>query len=246
MNIKNNTVLITGGGSGIGFETARLLSAHGNRVIIVGRNPEKLKRAASQLADVVPLTCDITIEEEVNELVNQIKRHHKDLNVLMNNAGKAYAYNAVAEQAHAFEKATEEMNTNFLAPIRLTELVLPLLKERKEAAIINVSSIVSFAPGMAVPTYSATKAALHSYSQTLRLSLINTGIRVFEVLPPLVDTEFARTLTGHKIAPAVVAEEIVKGLLGDQYEIHIGSTASLYKLFLSSPTQALNVINHIT
>ncbi len=246
MNTKNNTVLITGGGSGIGFETTRLLSKNGNKVIIVGRNEQKLHEAAAKLKNVIPVKCDITIEEEVNELVNTIKTHHNNLNIIMNNAGKAYAYSTAADYAHAFEKAQEEMTTNFLAPIRLTELILPLLKQKKEAAIINISSIVSFAPGMIVPTYSASKAALHSYSQTLRLSLKkSTQVKVFEVLPPLVDTEFAKALTGDKIPPSVVAEEILKGLKTDQYEIHIGSTASLYKLFLQSPTEALNAINHI-
>jgi uncharacterized oxidoreductase len=246
MNIKNNTVLITGGGSGIGLETAKLLSRNGNKVIIVGRNEQKLQEAAEKVQNLVPMRCDITNAEEVDDLVNKIRIDHSDLNIVMNNAGKAYAYNPVTDYAGAFEKAREEMTTNFLAPVRLIELTLPLLKQKKEAAIINISSIASFAPGIIVPTYSATKAALHSYSQTLRLSLKkSTAIKVFEVLPPLVDTEFARTLTGEKISPSVVAKEILKGLETDQYEIHIGATASLYKLFLSSPAEALNVINHI-
>jgi len=247
MNIKNNTVLITGGGSGIGLETAKLLSKHGSKVIIVGRNEQKLEEAAGKIQNLVPIRCDITNAVEVDNLVNRIKIYHSDLNIVMNNAGTAYAYNPATDNARAFEKAYEEMTTNFLAPVRLTELTLPLLKQKKEAAIINISSIVSFAPGMIVPTYSATKAALHSYSQTLRLSLKKTTtIKVFEVLPPLVDTEFARSLTGEKISPTVVAEEILKGLETDQYEIHIGATALLYKLFLNAPSEALNIINHIS
>jgi uncharacterized oxidoreductase len=246
MNIKNNTVLITGGGSGIGLETAKLLSKNGNKVIIVGRNEQKLLEAAEGLQNLVPIRCDITIAGEVDKLVDRIRTHHSDLNIVMNNAGKAYVYNPATDHAGAFEKAWEEMTTNFLAPVRLIELTLPLLKQKKEAAIINISSIVSFAPGIALPTYSATKAALHSYSQSLRLSLKKTtSVKVFEVLPPLVDTEFSRILTGEKISPSVVAEEILRGLEADQYEIHVGATASLYKLFLSSPAEALNVINHI-
>ena len=245
MNIKNNTVLITGGGSGIGLETAKLLSKNGNKVIIVGRDEQKLREASEKVQNLVPIRCDITNAEEVDTLVDRIRIYHSDLNIVMNNAGKAYAYNLATENVRAFEKAREEMATNLLAPVRLTELTLPLLKQKKEAAIINISSIVSFAPGIIVPTYSATKAALHSYSQSLRLSLKKSMVKVFEVLPPLVDTEFASTLTGEKISPSVVAEEILKGLETDQYEIHIGATAPLYRLFLSSPGEALNVINHI-
>ena len=246
MQIRNNTVLITGGASGIGFETAKLLSRNGNKVIIVGRNEQKLQEAAENIQNLVTIRCDITDAEDVDNLVDRIRTYHSDLNVVMNNAGKAYSYNPLTEHVQAFEKAREEMATNFLAPVRLIELTLPLLKSKKEAAIINVSSIVSFAPGIIVPTYSATKAALHSYSQTLRLALKkSTTIKVFEVLPPLVDTEFAKALTGEKISPSVVAEEILKGLKTDRYEVHIGATASLYSLFLNSPAEALNVINHI-
>lgn len=247
MNIKNNTVLITGGGSGIGLETAKLLSKNGNKVIIVGRDEQKLREAAEKMQNLIPIRCDITNAEEVVTLVDRIRIFHNDLNIVMNNAGRAYTYNPVTDNAGAFEKAREEMATNFLAPVRLLELTLPLLKQKKEAAIINISSIVSFAPGIIVPTYSATKAALHSYSQTLRLALKkSTAIKVFEVLPPLVDTEFARALTGEKLSPTVVAEEILKAMETDHYEIHIGATASLYRLFLNSPAEALNVINHIS
>lgn len=236
-------MLITGGGSGIGFETARLLSENGNKVIIVGRNEQKLLAAASKLKNTVAIKADITSEKDVTELVDTLKKHHSDLNIVINNAGKAYAYNTAEVDAHAFEKAQDELTTNFLAPIRLTELLLPLLKQKEEAAIVNITSIVSFAPGMRLPTYSATKAALHSYSQTLRLSLKSTSVKVFEVLPPLVDTEFASELTGDKISPKVVAEEILNGLTNDQYEIHVASTATLYKLFLRSPDEAFQALN---
>jgi uncharacterized oxidoreductase len=246
MYTSNNTILITGGGSGIGFATARLFSEKGNKVIIVGRNELKLKQAASRLNNVIAIKCDITNEEEVNKLVNTIKKDYPDLNIVMNNAGKAYLYSTADQDAHAYEKAQDELTTNFLAPVRLTELLLPVLKQQKEAAVINISSIVSFAPGMMLPTYSATKAALHSWSQTLRLSLRGSSVKIFEVMPPLVDTELAEEITGEKLAPSVIAEAIVNGLEAQKYEIQPGQTASLYKLFLHSPVEALHTLNGIS
>ena len=246
MNINNNTVLITGGSSGIGLATARLLSEKGNVVVIVGRNEQKLKSAVAGLQNIIPIKCDITNQDEVLRLVDIISEKYSGLNVLINNAGKAFAYLATDENANAFEKAKEEVATNYLAPVQLVELLLPILKAKEEAAIINISSIVSFAPGIGLPTYSATKAALHSFTQTLRFSLAkSTTVKVFEILPPLVDTEFSKELHGDKIPPSVVADELLIGLENDQYEIHVGATASLYKLFLRSPIDALKVLNRI-
>jgi len=246
MNIENNTVLITGGGSGIGLATARLLSEKGNVVLIVGRNEQKLKNAVAGSQNILPIKCDITNPDEVLGLVDTIKEKYGGLNILINNAGKAFAYLATDENANAFEKAQEEVATNYLAPVRLIELLLPILRTKEEAAIINVSSIVSFAPGIGVPTYSATKAALHSFTQTLRFSLAkSTTVKVFEVLPPLVDTELSKELRGDKIPPSVVADELLNGLENDEYEIHVGATASLYKLYLRSPVEALKVLNRM-
>lgn len=245
MNTKANTVLITGGGSGIGFETAKLFSHLGNRVIIVGRNKTKLSDAASRLQDTIPIACDVTNEEEVVALMDRISNEFPELNILINNAGKAHRYLAAQEDADTFSKAQEEMATNFLAPVRLTEGLLPLLKRQPQAAIVNISSIVSFAPSVFLPTYSATKAALHSFSQTLRLALSQTKVKVFEVLPPLVDTEFARSLTGFKIPPSEVAGAIIEALEENKYEIHIGFTADLYKLYLDSPEKAIKTLNKL-
>ncbi len=245
MKMSNNIVLITGGGSGIGFETARLFSEKGNQVIITGRNWNKLQDAAGRLKNARAIACDITNEQEVDELVRRINQDFGNLNILMNNAGKAYAY-ALSENAGAFDKAHEEMFTNYLSTIRLTEKLLPLLKKNEEAAIINNTSVTAFIPGVAVPTYSASKAALHSYTQSLRQVLQQTSaIKVFEVMAPLVDTAFSKALAGTKIAPAIVAESILEGLGANIYEIHVASTADLYAQYLSSPQQAFRIMNRI-
>jgi len=244
MNITNKTILITGGGSGIGFEIAKLLSKKGNKVIITGRTEAKLQKAVSQLQNVSFITADINSETGVDNLVNRIKNEFGGLDILVNNAGQAYYYKLISEPKIA-AKATHEMQTNYFAAINLTEKFLPILSASAEAAIVNVTSIVAFVPGINLPTYAASKAALHSYTQALRYALAKTtGIKVFELMPPLVNTEFSAEIGGaNGLPPEEVAQGLIKGLETDEYELHIGKTAEIYKLFLHSPQEALNALN---
>ena len=134
------------------------------------------------------------------------------------------------------------MLTNYLSVIRLNEKLLPILKKQAEAAIVNVSSIVAFVPG-SLATYSASKAALHSYTQSLRIALENSSIKVFELMPPLVDTQFSAPIGGNKgISPRLVAEDLLTAFANDNYEIRVGKTEDLYQLFLSSPAKALDYL----
>lgn len=244
MNTSNNTVLITGGGSGIGFETARLFASLGNKVIITGRTKARLEAAAAKLANTTPIVADVTDAGAIDRLVETIQADFPELNILINNAGHAYAY-PLSKNADAYSKASEEFNTNVLSAIRLVEKLWPLLENQPQAAIINISSIVSFVPALRIPTYSASKAALHSYTQALRATLRSSNIRVIEVMPPLVDTEFAKDLSGDKIQPSEVASAILDGLKNDIAEIHVASTARFYTTFLHSPENALNRLNGI-
>jgi uncharacterized oxidoreductase len=242
MKTTNNTVLITGGSAGIGFEIARLLTEKGNHVIITGRNEERLHNAASKLNNVTAITSDVTSEKDVMVLTQRLEAEFPELNIVINNAGSAFLHN-LATETGIFEKAAQEMLTNYLSVISLNEKLLPLLKQQDEASIVNVSSIVAFVPG-ALATYSASKAALHSYSQSLRLALEDTSVKVFELMPPLVNTEFSAPIGGHNgMPPSEVAQELLDAFESDEYEIHVGETAALYKVFLSSPAEALNLLN---
>ncbi len=244
MKTTNNTILITGGSAGIGFETAKLLSAQGNTIIIIGRDQNRLDEAKAKLANVHAFKADVSNAAEVTELVEILKDKFPDLNVVINNAGSAVLYNLADENQDAFANAESEMLTNYLAVIRLNQLLLPLLKAQAESAIVNVSSIVAYVPGITLPTYAASKAALHSYSTTLRLSLENTSVKVFELMPPLVDTQFSSAIGGHNgIQPTAVANDLLKALAEDDFEIRVGDTAKLYELFLNSPSAALDVMN---
>lgn len=243
MNTTNNTVLITGGTAGIGFEIAKLFSTTGNKVIVTGRDKKRLANALAQLTNATGIVNDISKKEDAEALVAKIKKDFPGLNIVVNNAGQAHLYD-LANSENAFEKAQDEMLTNYLSVIRLNENLLPVLKAQNDAAIVNVSSVVALVPGK-IPTYSASKAALHSYTQSLRISLKRSGnIKVFELMPPLVDTEFSAIINGSTgISPVVVAQGLMDAMEKDNYEIHVGKTQYIYDLYLKSPAEALKAMN---
>ena len=163
--------------------------------------------------------------------VKKLTTDFPDLNMVINNAGRALLYKLTEENINGFDKAQDEMLTNYLSVIHLNEKLLPHLKKQKEAAIVNVSSVVAFVPGQ-LATYSASKAALHSYTLSLRLELEGSSIKVFELMPPLVNTEFSEIIGGSNgIHPSQVAEEFATAFEKDDYEIHVGNTAHVYKSF---------------
>lgn len=243
MKTTDNTVLIIGGSAGIGLEIAKAFSESNNHVIITGRDQQRLQNAANQLKNVTALVSDVTDSLQVDQLVSTLQKDFPNLNLVINNAGKAFVYD-LSEISDSFLKAEQEIFTNYLSIIRLNEKLLPLLKQQPESGIVNVSSIAAFAAYHKLGTYGASKAALHSYTQSLRISLQTTSVKVFELMPPLVDTEFSVEIGGHNgIAPKVVADELIQGLEADNYEIHVGGTAQFYKLFHESPAEALVAMN---
>lgn len=244
MKTTGNIVLVTGGSAGIGYEIARIFSERNNQVIITGRNEARLSMAAAKLRNVTPVVCDVTVQDDVDKLADTLQRDFPDLNVVINNAGKASYYKLDGDD-NAFINAEEEMLTNYLSIIRLNQKLLPLLKNAENAAIVNVSSIVAFVPNHVLPTYAASKAALHSYSQSLRITLGNAmNIKVFELMPPLVNTDFSQVIGGaNGIPPTQVAEDLIRAMESDTYEIHVGQTAQLYQLFQHDPAGALLAMN---
>jgi len=246
MKTSKNTILITGGGSGIGYEFAKIFSENDNRVIITGRNEEKLNKAAASLKNTTAIAADITKEGDIDRLAQIIAKEYPNLNVLINNAGNASYYDVLELNTDAFAKASDEINTNYLSIVRLTEKLLPVLNAQKEAAIVNVSSIVALVPSKTLITYSASKAALHSYTQSLRIALDRSpyATQVYEIMPPLVNTEFSKEIGGENgISPEIVAQDLLRAFEENQYEIHVGQTSYIYELSLSSPKDALLTMN---
>jgi uncharacterized oxidoreductase len=231
MEITNKTVLITGGGSGIGFAIAKELIEKNNRVIIIGRTENKLKKAAEKLGDVGYVVCDINDSADSAKLKTYLQDKFGGLDVLINNAGSA-APHTLGINADSATKARGEFDTNFFSAIRLIDELLPLLSESSEGIIVNVTSTVALVPRSTLPTYSASKAALHSYTESLRHALSkNTSIKVFELMPPLVNTEFSASIGGENgIPPKEVADSLLAAIASDSYEVHTGNTAVIHQM----------------
>jgi len=246
MKIKKNTVLISGGSAGIGFEIARQLYEHGNEVIITGRNHKRLKAAAEKIGNITAIRCDVTNARDIKNLVEKLNKKHKGLNMLINCAGSGTPF-SLLDGGKAWKIAAAEIDTNYLAIIRLIQKLMPQLLSQSESAIVNVSSIAALAPNIKIPTYSASKAAVHSYTIGLRLALAQSVVKVFELMPPLVNTEFSAGIGGKEngISPADVATELVNALMADEYEIHVGKTEKIYELARTSPEEALHAVNGI-
>ena len=197
MDTRNDTILITGGGTGIGKAMAEALHARGARVIIAGRRREPLEAVAAANPGMAFETLDVADPAAIEAFAARVVETHPDLNVLINNAGIMIAENLTAEPVD-LAIAEQTIAINLLGPIRLTAALLPHLKRKASATVVTVSSGLAFVPLAATPTYSATKAAIHSWSQSLRHQLAGTSVEVLEWAPPAVATDL---MPGHAENP---------------------------------------------
>lgn len=181
MNLVNDTILITGGSSGIGLEMAKQLLALGNTVIVTGRNEEKMNQAKAKYPQLYTYAVEVTDIESIQQLYVEIIRDFPALNVLINNAGMM---NAIKFQTAKAEGIADEVTTNLAGPILMTQVFLPHLLKQKEAAVLNVTSGIAYFAFDKAPIYSASKLGLHSYTQSLRKQLKKTSVKVFELAPP--------------------------------------------------------------
>jgi len=187
MQMSGNTILITGGGTGIGRGLAEAFHELGNKVIIAGRRQSALDETTAAHRGMASLVFDIESPDSIGTCVARVKAEHPKLNVLINNAGIMRPENLQAPQPNLGD-AEATIVTNLLGPIRLTTALLPLLESQPRATIITVSSGLAFLPLAMTPTYCATKAAVHSYTQSLRYQLKDTSVEVLELVPPYVQT----------------------------------------------------------
>ena len=197
MKISGNTILITGGGSGIGAALAGALHAKGNRVIVAGRRRDALESVTAAHPGMATATLDVSDEDAIASGVERIVADHPDLNVVIHNAGIMIAED-VTTDPYDLSIAEGIIATNLLGPIRLTAALLPYLKRQPRASIVTVSSGLAFVPLVATPTYNATKAAIHSWTQAIRAQLADTSVDVMEIVPPAVATDL---MPGHADNP---------------------------------------------
>lgn len=245
MELKGKKVLITGGSAGLGFESAKQFMAAGATVIICGRSQPRLDKAKSLLPGVTGIVCDVSDPDQIIKLREQIKELG-GIDILYNNAGVGTSPLSLAKtNDQHFLDASYEMNVNYLGVIRLNNLFMDMLKEKREAAIINTTSVLSYLPAILAPTYSATKAALRFYTESLRkhLEIAGTNIKVFELLPPLVETDMTAGLNEKKMSAEEVVKTLVKAIAKDQYTVRVGPTKVLYLLNRLFPAKAFNLLN---
>jgi short-subunit dehydrogenase involved in D-alanine esterification of teichoic acids len=238
MNLENNTVLITGGSSGIGLALAKEYLSHNSKVIICARDLEKLKEVQKELPDIKIIRCDITDQN----MIETLKQECMEINILINSAGIQYNYDFTDNKNHS-QLIEDEINTNFLAQLKIIDQFLPLLMN-KNSAIVNISSALAFVPKKSAPVYCATKAAMHIFTKSLRYQLQGSCVKVFEIIPPLVDTNMTKGRGVGKISPERLAKEALKNIELDNYEIKIGKSKILLLLDRFLPSVAEKIVKN--
>jgi uncharacterized oxidoreductase len=237
MELSNNTILITGGTSGFGYEFAERLLALGNTVIITGRDQTKLDQAKKQLPRIHTFQSDVSEPKAIAELHEQITKQFPELNILINNAGEMRKIN-LHDTSIDLQNITREIDINLSGPIRMVQQFLPHLKTKKTAAILNVTSGIALVPFPISPIYGATKSGLRSYTKSLRVQLKKTNIKVFELIAPGAKTSLNdkfKSLEGFSdsmlMEPSELIDAAIKGMKNDMLEIYPG-IAKILKLMV--------------
>ncbi len=226
MKLEHRTVLITGGTSGIGLELATQLHRRGNTIIVTGRDQDRLDAVALALPGVHTVRSDVSDPGAIAALHDEMMARFPALDTLVNNAGIMRNLNLNDERD--LRDVTREIEINLSGPVRMVQQFLPHLKTREQALILNVSSGLAFIPFLLSPVYSATKAAMHAFTQVLRLQLDGTGVTVVELAPPPVETpllrrEFAAEMAGQRgMAVQTLVARTIAGIEAGKLEIRPG------------------------
>jgi uncharacterized oxidoreductase len=234
MELSGNTVLITGGATGIGRAMAEAFLEANNEVIICGRREQRLKEVQKKYPKIHIKACDVASDSDRRALVDWTLASFPGLNMLVNNAGVQRDIDFTKGIAE-FLSGENEIAINLETPIVLSGMLIPHLTGKKGAAIVNVTSGLGFVPAARMPVYSATKAAMHAYSMALRHQLSKNGIKVFEVVPPAVDTELnpeGRAKRGNfkiELKPDEFVAAVMKGYESDLFEIGYGFSEGMLK-----------------
>ena len=237
MDVTGKHVLLTGGSAGIGREIARQLQAKGAQVILTGRDPTRL--AAMESEGFETLAADLSNAAGVDALVAALG--DRDIDILINNAGLGVPHdvrNALPDP----DAADGCLYTNLSAPIRLITALLPRLRARPQAAIINVTSGLAIAPNTASSVYCASKAGLRSYTMALRAQLAGENIKVIEALPPVVDTQMTADRKTSKMPPQECALQIIAALENGSDEANVGMVKVLRAVYSLSPALARSIM----
>lgn len=245
MDLKNSTILITGGTSGIGLELVKQLTQQGSTIIVTGRKKEALNETKRRFSQVHVFQSDVSDPQDIERLYKEVTQQFPDLNMIVNNAGEMRLLD-VQDASIDLENITREIDSNLTGTIRMVHQFLPHLMSRPSAAIVNVSSAIAFMPYSTAPVYSASKAGVHAYSLALRLQLNKTSVKVFELVPPGVNTN----LQNDWVLPPNPSQMMdvdklvgvaIKGLLNDTPEIKPFLVSVIKFLSRLIPNQLINL-----
>ena len=246
MKLNQKTILITGGTSGIGLELARQLLGRGNTVIVTGRDQDALDAATRTLPGLHTFRSDVSDPQAITALHEAVLPRFPALDTLINNAG--VMRNIKLDRERSLQDVTREIEVNFSGPVRMVQQFLPHLLTRPGAIIVNVSSGLAFVPLPAAPVYCATKAAMHSYTQSLRVQLQATGVAVVELAPPGVETplfrgEFVEETRGQKaMDPKELVRRAIAGIEAGKLELRPGLANVLSAMSRVAPRFMLSQI----
>jgi|SRR5579863_1500739 len=239
MELKNNTILITGGSSGLGLEFARQLLELNNTVIVTGRDAKKLDQVKSKYPEINVFQSDVSDPRAIETLYYTVINQFPSLNILVNNAGEMRRVN-LQDSGTTLHNIADEIEINLSGPIRMVQQFLPHLKRQRTAAIVNVTSGLSLIPFPISPVYGATKSGLRSYTKSLRVQLKNTNIKVFELVAPGAKTPLNDKFSGDIDYKSLMDVDrliavAIKGLQKEQYEIYPGVAAVIKILSRLAP-----------
>lgn len=250
MKLSNKTILITGGGSGIGLGLCRQLVGKGNKVIICGRDRDKLAQVKAELPSVHTYRCDLTDTQAIDELFGQLKQDSHRLDVLFNNAGVVESWNIMKKHIPS-ELIAQKISTNFTGPVLMIQHFLQQADSKRDNLIVNITTEVALLPVPLLPLYSASKSGLHSFTLSLRIQLRGTTTRVVEIMPPAVETKMTTqdlTNTSKMQKPDAFAAQIIKAIEAGKTEFSPGMDAFLIRLFsrILPTNTSLRVIHYLS
>ena len=244
MQVNHNVILLTGGTSGIGKALLKRFLQEGNKLIVTSRHTQNLEQLQIEYPQVNTIQCDLSDASSVKNLIERVHFEYKDLNILVNNAGIQYNDQWLQRNNHVPQHIETEIRVNLISPLHLTYGLLPLLENKADSAIINVSSALAFVPKRSAPVYCGTKAGLHISTKALRYQLENSTVKVFEIIPPLVDTPMTTGRGQGKITPDQLVDEFMKSFRKDRYEINIGKTKWLRLIQRLTPKGADGILKN--
>ena len=234
MKLTDNTILITGGSSGIGLAILKSFYQLGNKIIIVARDIDKLKEVQIQFPEIAIFQCDLTNQTDIDGLIVFIEQNYSNLNMLFNNAAIQYNYDFLTEQ-NIVNKIDYEVSANLTSTIKLCGLLLPVLLKNENSAIVNVSSGLAISPKKSAPVYCASKAAIHNFTKAFRYQMEGKNLKVFEILPPIVETPMTEGRGKNKISPEELVREFMNDFKKNREESYIGKSKLLKFISRISP-----------